>query len=218
MSESLDYKKAFKIYYQPSTKPGIIDVPEMTFFAVDGHGDPNSSEEYRAAVEMLYGLSYTIKMSKLSGTQPPGYYDYTVFPLEGLWWFEGERPHAFDGLSVADKSMFQWRSMIRQPEFVDQAVLEFAKVSLAKKKPQLGLSKAVLYKFTEGLCVQCMHLGSYDDEPATVALMEQCAQANGCEIDITDARYHHEIYLSDARRCAPEKLRTVIRHPVRRRG
>jgi len=216
MSESLDYKKAFKIYYQPSTKPGIIDVPEMTFFAVDGHGDPNSSDEYRAAVEMLYGLSYTIKMSKLSGTQPPRYYDYTVFPLEGLWWFEGERPHAFDGLSVADKNTFQWRSMIRQPEFVDQAVLEFAKASLSKKKPQLDLSKAVLYKFTEGLCVQCMHIGPYDAEPATVAAMHQYAQEQGYEPDLSGTRRHHEIYLGDPRRTAPEKRKTVVRHPIRR--
>jgi len=215
MSEILDYKRAFKIYYQPSTKPGIIDVPEMTFFAVDGHRDPNSSDEYRAAVEMLYGLSYTIKMNKLSGTQPPDYYDYTVFPLEGLWWFEGEQSHAFDGLSVADKNTFQWRSMIRQPEFVDQAVLEFAKASLSKKKPQLDLSKAVLYKFTESLCVQCMHIGPYDAEPATVAAMHQFALEQGYEPDLSGTRRHHEIYLGDPRRTAPVKLKTVVRHPIR---
>ncbi len=215
MAKFTDNKKDLKIYYQPSTKPGIIDVPEMTFFAVNGRGDPNTSEEYRSALEMLYGLSYTIKMSKLSGTQPPGYYDYTVFPLEGLWWFEDERPHAFNGLSLTDKNMFLWRSMIRQPEFVDESVLEFARASLSKKKPQLDLSKAVLYRFTEGLCVQCMHIGSYDAEPTTVAAMHQYALDQGYELDLCETRRHHEIYLGDPRRTAPEKLKTVVRHPIR---
>lgn len=216
MTEKLDYKKAFKAYYQPSTKPSIIDLPDMTFFAVDGSGNPNTSEEYKEALEILYGLSYTIKMSKMNGTQPPGYYEYTVFPLEGFWWFAEERPHAFDGLTVADKNSFLWRSLIRQPEFVNEAVLESATASLAKKKPQLDLSKAFLYKFQEGLCVQCMHVGPYDTEPATVAAMHQYAEDQGYVQDLSATRRHHEIYLGDPRRTAPEKLKTVVRHPIRK--
>ena len=216
MAEILDYKKNLKAFYQPGTKPGIIDVPEMTFFAVDGHGNPNTSEEYRLALELLYGLTYTIKMSKMNGTQPPSYFEYKVFPLEGLWWFEEERPHAFDGLTVADKNTFLWRSMIHQPDFVNEEVLEAAKASLAKKKPQLDLSKAFLYRFTEGLCVQCMHIGPYDSEPATVAAMHQFAEDQGYVQDLSATRRHHEIYLGDPRRTAPEKLKTVVRHPVRK--
>ena len=137
MSEVLDYKKAFKAYYQPSTKPGIIDMPEMTFIAVDGSGNPNTSEEYLTALEMLYGLSYTIKMSKMNATQPQGYFEYKVFPLEGLWWFEEDQQHLFDGLTVADKNALPLAPMIHQPKFVDEAVLESAKASLAKRNPIL---------------------------------------------------------------------------------
>src|SRR5450830_350013 len=141
MSEVLDYKKAFKAYYQPSTQPGIIDVPEMTFIAVDGSGNPNTSEEYRIALETLYGLTYTIKMSKMNATQPQGYFEYKVFPLEGLWWFQDQRELS-GSLSTDDKAALKWRSMICQPEFVNEAVLEFAKAVLAKKRPALDLSKA----------------------------------------------------------------------------
>ena len=188
----------------------------MTFIAVEGHGNPNTSEDYASAVEMLYGLSYTIKMSKMSGRQPQGYYEYVVFPLEGLWWFEEARPHAFDGLTVADKNAFLWRSMIGQPAFVDEGVLEAAKLSLAKKKPELDLSLANLFTFQEGLCVQCMHIGPYDTEPATVKAMTQFADSQGYVQDFSETRKHHEIYLGDPRRTAPEKLKTVIRHPIRK--
>jgi hypothetical protein len=207
----IDFKKTEKELYQPKTTPAIIDVPEMTFIAVDGRGDPNTSESYKAALEALYGLSYAIKMSKMSGTQPDGYFEYVVPPLEGLWWSP-------DGgiVNYADKDSFCWTSMIRQPAFVTPEVFEFAKTTLAKKKPGIDLSKARLMKFTEGLCVQVMHIGSYDDEPATIAAMEQYAVDNGYAIDINDTRRHHEIYLSDPRKVAPEKLKTVIRHPVRR--
>ena len=216
MGEIFDYKKALKAFYQPSTKPGIIEVPEMTFIAVDGNGNPNNSEEYKLAVEMLYGLSYAIKMSKMSGRQPLGYYEYVVFPLEGLWWFEGDRPHAFDGLSLADKDAFLWRMMIRQPEFVDEAVLEAAKAILVKKKPDLDLSLAKLFTFQEGLCAQCMHIGPYDSEPVTIQAMSQLAKDQGYEHDLSATRRHHEIYLGDPRRTAPDKLKTVIRHPIRK--
>ena len=214
MSEVLDYKKAFKAYYQPSTKPGIIDMPEMTFIAVDGSGNPNTSEEYLTALEMLYGLSYTIKMSKINATQPQGYFEYKVFPLEGLWRFQDQRELS-GSLSTDDKAALKWRSMICQPEFVNEAVLEFAKAVLVKKRPALDLSNALLVKFQEGLCVQCMHIGPYDTEATTIAAMTQFALDQGYVEDLSETRGHHEIYLGDPRRTAPEKLKTVIRHPIR---
>jgi hypothetical protein len=212
MPVSFDYKKKFKDLYMPKTKPAIIEVPAMTFIMVDGRGDPNTSAEYKHALELLYGLSFSIKMSKLSGTQPEGYFEYVVPPLEGLWW--GEDGY-FDGSRITDKSKFHWTSMIRQPEFVTGEVFEQAKAALGKKKPELDLSLARLEEFTEGLCAQVMHFGSYDDEPATVAALNEFVEASGYRHDFTDERKHHEIYLSDPRKTAPEKLRTVIRHPVK---
>ena len=209
--DKLDYKKEYKDLDQPPTKPTIIEVPEMTFIAVDGTGDPNTCAEYKEALEILYGLSFAIKMSKMNNTQPDGYFEYVVPPLEGLWSVNGID---FDGINVTDKSRFCWRSMIRQPEFVTQAVFEVAKSTLQKKKPQLDVSKAKLVTLTEGLCVQIMHKGSYDDEPASIGKMREFIEEKGYTEDFSDARLHHEIYLSDPRRCAPEKLKTVIRHPI----
>ena len=211
--DKLDYKKAYKDLYQPSTKPSIIDVTEMVFIAVDGKGDPNTCSEYKEAMEILYGLSFSIKMSKMNGKQPVGYFDYVVPPLEGLWYVNDEM---FDGMNITDKDRFCWTSMIRQPEFVTSEVFEAAKAVLQKKKPQLDLSKARLVKFTEGLCVQIMHKGCYDDEPASIEKMRVFLSENGYAEDFSESRFHHEIYLSDPRRCAPEKLRTVIRHPIRK--
>lgn len=207
--EKLDYKKQFKDLYQPPTKPTIIDVPEMIFFAVDGTGDPNTVPEYKEAMEILYGLSFTVKMSKMNGTQPEGYFEYVVPPLEGLWRQEG-----ICGIDFTRKDSFIWTSMIRQPEFVTEAVFESAKAALAKKKPHLDLSKARLMRFTEGLCVQIMHRGPYDDEPENVEKMRSFAEKNGYAEDFSETRLHHEIYLSDPRKCAPERLKTVIRHPI----
>ncbi len=207
--EKLDYKKQFKDLYQPPTKPTIIDVPEMIFFAVDGTGDPNTVPEYKEAMEILYGLSFTVKMSKMNGTQPEGYFEYVVPPLEGLWRQEGVR-----GIDFFRKDSFIWTSMIRQPEFVTEAVFESAKAALAKKKPHLDLSKARLMRFTEGLCVQIMHRGPYDDEPENVEKIRSFAEKNGYAEDFSETRLHHEIYLSDPRKCAPERLKTVIRHPI----
>ncbi|MDE7302052.1 MAG: GyrI-like domain-containing protein [Oscillospiraceae bacterium] len=209
--EKLDYKKEYKDLYQPAAKPSLIDVPEMRFFAVDGAGDPNTSPAYKEAMEILYGLSFTVKMSKMNGTQPEGYFEYVVPPLEGLWFADGV---SFDGLNVSDKNMFKWVSMIRQPEFVTEEVFGWAKDILAKKKPQLDLSKARFMTFTEGLCVQIMHKGSYDSEPESIMKMKRFAGENGLTEDFSVERLHHEIYLSDPRKCAPERLRTVIRHPV----
>ena len=211
--EKLDYKKEYKDLYQPAAKPSLIDVPEMIFIAVDGAGDPNTCPEYKAALEMLYGLSFTIKMSKMDGSQPEGYFEYVVPPLEGLWYADGI---SFDGMNVDDKSKFKWISMIRQPEFVTEQVFETAREKLAKKKPDLDLSKARLMKYTEGLCVQIMHKGAYDDEPRSIEMMKKFAAENGLTEDFSEGRFHHEIYLSDPRKCAPERLRTVIRHPVSR--
>lgn len=164
-------------------------------------------------MEILYGLSFTIKMSKMNGTQPEGYFEYVVPPLEGLWYADGV---AFDGLNVTDKSKFKWISMIRQPEFVTREVFESAKAALQKKKPDLDLSRAKLMKMTEGLCVQIMHKGAYDDEPASIEMMKRYAAENGYAEDFSETRLHHEIYLSDPRKCAPEKLKTVIRHPIKK--
>lgn len=209
--DKIDYKKQFKELYQPPTRPMLINVPEMLFIAVKGSGDPNTCTEYKEALELLYGLSFTIKMSKMNGTQPEGYFEYVVPPLEGLWYADGV---SFDGLNVTDKNKFRWISMIRQPEFVTEDVFETAKAVLQKKKPQLDVSKAQLMKYDEGLCVQIMHKGAYDDEPASISQIKQYISDNGYVEDITDHRYHHEIYLSDPRKCAPDKLRTVIRHPI----
>ncbi len=208
--EKLDYKKEYKALYQPTSKPTVIEVPEMVFIAVDGKGDPNTCAEYKEALELLYGLSFTIKMSKMNGTQPEGYFEYVVPPLEGLWSVEGID---FDGTNITDKSCFCWKSMIRQPEFVTEAVFEAAKAALKKKKPELDVDKAKLFRYNEGLCVQIMHKGSYDSEPASIEKMRKFAAENGYREDF-NGRFHHEIYLSDPRRCAPEKLRTVIRHPI----
>jgi hypothetical protein len=203
----IDFKKEQKELYQPKTTPSIVDVPEMVFIAVDGKGDPNTSEEYANAVEVLYGLSYGIKMSNKS------ILEYVVPPLEGLWDVDDDTFKG-GGATIIDKSKFEWISLIRQPNFVTDEVFEIAKAALAKKKPNLNTSKANLIRITEGLCVQVMHIGSYDEEPATIATMDKYAIDNGYAIDISGTRRHHEIYLSDPRKTAPEKLKTVIRHPI----
>ena len=199
-----DFKKTEKDLYQPKTTPSIIEVPEMTFIAIDGKGDPNTSAEYAAAVEALYGLSYAVKMANKA------ILEYVVPPLEGLWWSQ-------DGETAdyRNKDRFCWTSMIRQPDFVTTIIFEEAKKALAKNKQRLDLSKARLIKLTEGLCVQAMHIGSYDDKPATIAAMEQYAADNSYGIDITNERRHHEIYLSDPRKVATEKMKTIIRHPIK---
>lgn len=209
--KKLDYKKEYKDLYQPKRAPSIIEVPEMIFIAVDGSGNPNTSPEYKAAMEMLYGLSFTIKMSKMNNTQPEGYFEYTVPPLEGLWY--GSEVD-FDGLNVTDNDKFRWISMIRQPEFVTEEVFKWAMDTLSAKKPELDLSKARYMRYTEGLCVQIMHIGSYDKEAESILKLKSFASEKGYKEDFSQGRYHHEIYLSDPRRCAVERLKTVIRHPI----
>jgi hypothetical protein len=184
----------------------------MIFFMVDGMGNPNTNLDYKTALDILYGLSYGIKMSKMSGTQPDGYVDFVVPPLEGLWWFK-------DGgviMDILDKDNFCWTSMVRQPEFVTNEVFETAKTALSQKKPDMNLSRVRFEKFTEGVCAQIMHIGAYDDEPATIAILEKFIGESGYIPDFTSKRRHHEIYLSDPRKTAPEKLKTVIRYPIRK--
>ncbi len=211
MAGAFDFKKEYKDLYLPKAKPNVIDVPDMVFIMVDGKGNPNTSGAYKNALEILYGLSYSIKMSKMSGTQPKGYFEYVVPPLEGLWW--GEDGY-FDGTNITDKDKLCWTSMIRQPEFVTQEVFESAKQVLNKKKPELDLTLARLVSYTEGLCAQIMHIGSYDDEPATIGVLERFIVESGYKNDISENRKHHEIYLGDPRKTAPEKLKTVIRQPI----
>lgn len=207
MPDKFDYKKEFKDLYMPKTKPVLIDVPAMNFIMMDGKGDPNGAE-YQNVVSTLYALTFTIKMSKMSGKQPEGYFEYVVPPLEGLWWCEGDRFY-FDR-----RDTWLWISMIRQPEFVTQEVFNWAVDECRRKKPDLDISQVRFESFTEGLCVQMMHIGPYADEPNSVELMHKYMAENNLR-DVTGLeRKHHEIYLSDPRKTAPEKLKTVLRHPV----
>lgn len=211
MAPPHDFKKAEKHLYQPKTDPVIIDVPEMLFIAVDGVGDPNTSPEYEKAVQVLYGLSYTIKMSHKSGDAPQGYFDYVVPPLEGLWWGGSID---LETMTITDKSTFSWTMLIRQPEFVTDEVFAWAQEALAKKKRELDPSAARLWRYREGLCVQVLHIGPYDTEPESIRKMNEFIAKEGFRVDMSPARRHHEIYLSDPRKTAPEKLKTVVRHPI----
>ena len=207
---AFDYKKEYKEFYLPKAKPGLVTVPKMNFLAVRGEGDPNIEDgDYKNAVGILYAIAYTIKMSKMGSRQIEGYFDYVVPPLEGFWQQKG-----IAGIDYTRKDLFQWISVIRLPDFVTQEDFDWAKDEAARKK-ELDTSKAELWSYEEGLCVQCMHLGPYDDEPATVELMHRFMEEQGYTLDISSKRLHHEIYLSDARKTAPEKLKTVIRHPIR---
>lgn len=222
VNEKIDYKKEYKDLYIPKTKPSLIEVPQMKFIMVDGKGDPNEEDgEYKAAMELLYGLTFTIKMSKMGPKIIKGYFEYVVPPLEGLWQQDGNE-EGFSQLDYTKKDKLVWTSMIRQPEFVTKEVFEWACSELKAKKPQLDISKARFETFTEGLCVQMMHIGSYDEEPKTVAQIENFIKKNNLKNAISQVlpdgkiKRHHEIYLSDPRRTKPEKLKTVIRHPVER--
>lgn len=207
---AFDYKKEYKEFYMPKNKPAIVEVPSMNYIAVRGKGDPNAEgSEYKASIGLLYGIAFTIKMSKKGSHQIDGYFDYVVPPLEGLWWQENAK-----GIDYSRKSDFQFISMIRLPDFVTKADFEWALKDASDKK-QTDFSKVEFFTYEEGLCVQCMHIGAYDDEPATIKMMQEFIDSEGYKLDITDKRFHHEIYLSDARRVAPERLKTVIRHPIK---
>lgn len=209
---AFDFKKEYKEFYMPKNKPSIVTVPPMNYLAVRGHGDPNAEGgEYKEAIGLLYGIAFTIKMSKKGSRQIEGFFDYVVPPLEGFWWQEG-----IQGVDYAHKERFEWISVIRLPDFVTKADFDWA-IEEASGKKKTDFSKVEFLQVDEGLCVQCMHIGSYDEEPATVELMHQFMTEQGYELDINDTRRHHEIYLSDARKVASEKLKTVIRHPIRRK-
>ena len=208
---AFDFKKEYKEFYLPANEPSIVTVPPMNYLAVKGQGDPNEEGgEYKRSIELLYGIAYTIKMSRKGDHQIKGYFDYVVPPLEGFWWQEGIK-----GVDYARKEDFNWISLIRLPDFVTREDFDWA-IREATAKKKTDFSKVGFLTYDEGLCVQCMHLGPYDDEPATVEKMHVYMQELGYVLDITDERLHHEIYLSDARKTAPEKLKTVIRHPIRK--
>ena len=208
---AFDYKKEYKEFYMPKNKPSIVEVPTMNYIAVRGKGDPNDENgEYKNAIGILYAVAYTIKMSKKGDHKIEGYFDYVVPPLEGFWWQEGV--HEID---YAHKEKFCWISLIRLPDFVTQADFDWA-VGTAEKKKGIDCSAVEFLTVSEGLCVQIMHIGAYDDEPKSIKIMDDFIEANGYENDLSSNRLHHEIYLSDARRTAPEKLKTVIRHPIKR--
>jgi len=221
---AFDYKKEYKEFYLPKNKPGIVEVPPMNYIAVRGKGNPNvEGSEYKNSIGLLYGIAFTIKMSKKSDHQIAGYFDYVVPPLEGFWWQEAQTVNqeltsgeqgVTQGIDFSRKEDFQFLSVIRLPDFVTKEDYEWA-IEEATKKKKTDYSKVEFLTYNEGLCVQCMHIGPYDDEPATIERMHEFMIAQGYELDITGTRLHHEIYLSDARRVAPEKLKTVIRHPIK---
>ncbi|MEE0155039.1 MAG: GyrI-like domain-containing protein [Agathobaculum butyriciproducens] len=206
-----DFKKEYKELYQPKSKPQIVEVPPMNYIAVRGTGDPNEDDgAYQQAISVLYAVAYTLKMSYKTDYKIAGFFEYVVPPLEGFWWQDD-----VDGVNYADKSGFHWISVIRLPDFVTKSDFDWA-VQAAAKKKQLDCSSAEFLTIEEGLCVQMMHVGSYDDEPASVALMDDYLTENGYVNDLTAERLHHEIYLSDPRKTAPEKRKTVLRHPIKK--
>lgn len=208
---AFDFKKEYKEFYMPKCKPEIVTVPKANYIAVRGEGDPNEDGgAYQAAIGVLYSVAYTLKMSYKTEHKIEGFFEYVVPPLEGFWWQDG-----IAGVDYSKKSAFHWISVIRLPDFVTEADLAWA-VDTASKKKHIDCSSAEFLTVEEGLCVQILHVGSYDDEPAAVAAMDAFLAENGYVNDLSDTRLHHEIYLSDARKTAPEKLKTVIRHPIRK--
>lgn len=208
---AFDFKKEYKEFYLPPKKPTLVTVPPMSYVAVRGVGDPNEEGgAYQQAMSVLYSVAYTLKMSYKTDHKIEGFFEYVVPPLEGFWWQEGA-----ERIDYADKSKFCWISAIRLPDFITREHFDWA-VETATRKKGFDCSSAELLTVDEGLCVQVMHIGSYDDEPKTLALMETYLAEQGYVTDLTDSRRHHEIYLSDPRKTAPEKQKTVLRHPVKR--
>lgn len=208
---AFDYKKAYKEFYMPAKKPSLVTVPPMNYIAVRGKGDPNVEDgEYKRSISLLYGIAFTIKMSYKGDHKIDGYFEYVVPPLEGFWWQDD-----VEGIDYAHKEDFNFISLIRLPDFVTRDDFDWA-VAEATRKKNMDFSKVEFLSYDEGECVQCMHIGSYDNEPVTIAAMHDYAKQNGYELDITAARYHHEIYLSDPRKCDVSRLRTVVRHPVKK--
>lgn len=208
---AFDFKKEYKEFYLPPKKPGIVTVPPMHYIAVRGKGDPNDEKgEYKAGIGLLYAVAFTIRMSYKGEHKIDGFFQYVVPPLEGLWWQEGT-----EEMDYAHKEDLQFISMIRLPDFVTREDFDWA-VAEASEKKNMDFGNVEFFSYNEGECVQCMHIGSYDDEPKTVAAMDTYMEQEGYELDLTEVRRHHEIYLSDPRRCDVSRLRTVLRHPVRK--
>ena len=206
-----DYKKEYKEFYMPPKKPTIVEVPTMNYIAIRGQGDPNDENgEYKQTLSLLYGIAFTIKMSYKGSHKIQGYFEYVIPPLEGFWWQENTK-----GMDYTRKQDLHFISMIRLPDFVTKEDFDWA-VQEATKKKKMDFSKVEFLSVNEGLCVQCMHIGSYDEEPETVEYMHRYLKENGYVLDFSEKRMHHEIYLSDPRRCDPMKLKTVIRHPIRK--
>ena len=209
---AFDFKKEYKEFYLPTNKPEIVTVPSAIYITVTGHGNPNEPDgAYQKAVSVLYAVAYTIKMSYKTDYKINNFFEYVVPPLEGFWWMEG-----IDGIDYSNKDLFNWHSVIRLPNFVTKKDFEWA-VKTASDKKKMDCSGAQYTTINEGLCVQIMHLGPFDDEPATVELMNRYLIQEGYENDFSDQRLHHEIYLSDARKVEPSKWKTVIRHPIKKR-
>lgn len=210
---AFDFKKEYKEFYLPEKSPSIVTVPKANYIAVRGKGNPNDENgEYKKSIGLLYGIAFTIKMSYKGSHRIDGYFEYVVPPLEGFWWQDGSNT-----IDYANKDDFNFISLIRLPDFVTKVDFDWA-VREAELKKKADFSKVEYLTYDEGTCVQCMHIGSYDDEPKTIALMHEYMQAHGYALDITETRYHHEIYLSDPRRCAVDKLKTVVRHPIKYMG
>lgn len=209
---AFDYKKEYKEFYMPKKKPGIVEIPKMNYIAVRGKGNPNDeNSEYKNSIGLLYAIAFTIKMSYKGTHKIEGYFEYVVPPLEGFWWQEETT-----GIDYNRKEDMNFISVIRLPDFVTEDDFKWAVDEATEKKKQ-DFSKVEFLTYDEGVCVQCMHIGSYDNEPETVELMHKYMEENGYELDITDSRLHHEIYLSDPRRCDESKLKTVIRHPIKKK-
>lgn len=207
---AFDFKKEYKEFYMPKNKPAIVTVPPANYIAVQGKGDPNEAGgAYQRALGVLYAMAYTLKMSYKGTHKIDGFFEYVVPPLEGFWWQPG-----MDGVDYSDKGGFHWISALRLPDFVKQADFDWAAEEAARKK-KLDCSAAGFVTIAEGLCVQMLHLGPYDQEPETVAAMGAYLSENGYVTDFSQSRLHHEIYLTDPRRTPPERWRTVIRHPVK---
>lgn len=208
---AFDYKKEYKEFYMPKNEPSIVLIPKMNYLAVRGNGNPNDENgEYKESIGLLYAIAYTIKMSYKGTHKIDGFFEYVVPPLEGFWWQDGVM-----GVDYTHKENFKFISLIRLPDFVTKEDFDWA-LQEATEKKKMDFSKVEFFTYDEGLCVQCMHVGSYDDEPKTVSLMHKYIEELGYSLDITDSRYHHEIYLSDPRKCDASKLKTVIRHPVKK--
>ncbi len=209
---SFDFKKEYKEFYMSSTKPTIVTVPSINYIAVRGKGNPNDeNSEYKKAIELLYGIAFTIKMSYKGTRKIKGFFEYVVPPLEGFWWQNG-----IDGIDYNHKEDFNFISVIRLPDFVTKEDFEWAKQEATNKKKK-DFSKVEFFNYNEGKCVQCMHIGSYDNEPQTIDKMHEYMKTNGYELDISNKRMHHEIYLSDPRKCDESKIKTIIRHPIKLR-